>query len=520
MAHDDEQDKKLEHTNMLSTNTSDFTRDTIDINDISDNLDIDALIGSSNTDFGEFSFFDNALDSNEMSALLSLLPSESNETEQLPQSNFVESNDQTYISEPQSVYSQTSYTTKGYAPEEPNATANSFTAHIIVQQQERLIKTAARSRRNNYDSRHPSSVKPVDYLINPNGCEPCTTVQMPNNFAYQQQLLQFDGAVSKKIEIKCEPRSKYRPRTQNESKNSAHYVRCEESVKPEYPTISIPTEWNFQSDVNLIEVALMSIDKQVHPYAIDNKTSSNIFEDSTLIFKPKGSNALFFRVTKEDFLNKQKTFMIEIIKSKQDNNITKELIRTRQLEHSMFRFTRHFQVGKGDFQCDEGSTEYSCIMSEAYGDVEVEHMGPRYGPMCGQEMVYAVLKGRILKNDLKIEIVQYSSGWTYSVQNFTKNGNIIYFLMPAVPHQQCDTVTVDIIIYYKGLELYQSPYLYKGSLDQELASLHLNDPGITSVPFSTSQNFDVFEFLAATDIRPTLSRKGSTHKSTKRLRHT
>ncbi|CAF4680161.1 unnamed protein product, partial [Rotaria magnacalcarata] len=43
---------------------------------------------------------------------------------QLPQSNFVESNDQTYISEPQSVYSQTSYVTKGYEPEEPNATAS------------------------------------------------------------------------------------------------------------------------------------------------------------------------------------------------------------------------------------------------------------------------------------------------------------------------------------------------------------------------------------------------------------
>ncbi|CAF2030829.1 unnamed protein product [Rotaria magnacalcarata] len=520
MSYDDEQDKKREHTNMFSTNTSGFTRDTIDINGISDNLDIDALIGSSNTDFGEFPFLDNEFDTNEMSALLNLLPNESNETGQLPQSNFVESNDQTYISEPQSVYSQTSYVTKGYEPEEPNATANSFTAHIIVQQQEHLIKTAARSRRTNNNSRHPSSVEPFDYLINSNGCQPCTTVQMPNNFAYQQQLLQSGAAVSKKIEIKCEPRSKYRPRTQNESKNSAHYVRCEEGVKPEYPTISIPMEWNFQSDVNLIEVALVGIDQQAHPYALDNKTSSNIFDDSALIFKPEGSNALYFRVTKEDFLNKQKTFMIEIIKSKQDNIITKYLIRARQLEHSMIRFTRHFQVGKGDFQCDEGSTEYSCIMSEAYGDVDVEHMGPRYGPMGGQEMVYAVLKGRILKNDLKIEIVEYSSGWNYSVQNFTKNGNIIYFLMPAFPHQQYDTMTVNIIIYYRGLELYQSLYLYKGSLDQELASLHLNDSGITSVSFSTPPSLNVFELLAATDMCPTLSRKGSTLKSTKRLRKT
>jgi hypothetical protein len=56
--------------------------------------------------------------------------------------------------------------------------------------------------------------------------------------------------------------------------------------------------------------------------------------------------------------------MIELIKGKQDDVITKELIRTRQLEHSMLRFTRIFQVGKGNFQRDDGSAEYSSVMSE------------------------------------------------------------------------------------------------------------------------------------------------------------
>ncbi len=56
--------------------------------------------------------------------------------------------------------------------------------------------------------------------------------------------------------------------------------------------------------------------------------------------------------------------MMELIKSKQDDVITKELIRTRQLEHSMLRFTRIFQVGKGNFQRDDGSAEYSSVMSE------------------------------------------------------------------------------------------------------------------------------------------------------------
>lgn len=44
---------------------------------------------------------------------------------------------------------------------------------------------------------------------------------------------------SKKIQIRCQPRSKFRPRTQNESKTSSHYLRCEEGVKPEYPTINV-----------------------------------------------------------------------------------------------------------------------------------------------------------------------------------------------------------------------------------------------------------------------------------------
>ena len=95
-------------------------------------------------------------------------------------------------------------------------------------------------------------------------------------------------------------------------------------------------------------------------------------------------------------------------------------------------------------------------------------MGPKYGPMSGQEMVYIVLKGRILKQDLKFKIKENTTGWEYLVENFTKNGNVIYFLMPAFPYStQLETVKASIIIYYKGDELHESPYLYKGSLDRK-----------------------------------------------------
>ncbi len=57
-------------------------------------------------------------------------------------------------------------------------------------------------------------------------------------------------------------------------------------------------------------------------------------------------------------------FLIEFIKPKQDNHITKDLIKARQLEQSMLRFTRFYQISDGSYQRDESSTEYSCLMTE------------------------------------------------------------------------------------------------------------------------------------------------------------
>jgi hypothetical protein len=56
--------------------------------------------------------------------------------------------------------------------------------------------------------------------------------------------------------------------------------------------------------------------------------------------------------------------LIEHIKPKQEGNITKDLIKTRQLEQSMLRFTRFYQISDGSYQEDESSTEYSCLMIE------------------------------------------------------------------------------------------------------------------------------------------------------------
>jgi hypothetical protein len=56
--------------------------------------------------------------------------------------------------------------------------------------------------------------------------------------------------------------------------------------------------------------------------------------------------------------------LIEYIKAKQDGTITKELIRTRQLDQSMLRFTRYYQLDDGSYNRDEESVEYSSIMTE------------------------------------------------------------------------------------------------------------------------------------------------------------
>jgi len=51
--------------------------------------------------------------------------------------------------------------------------------------------------------------------------------------------IEYDTIESKQIQIISEPRPKFRPRTQNECKNSSHYIRCQENVKPEYPSIAV-----------------------------------------------------------------------------------------------------------------------------------------------------------------------------------------------------------------------------------------------------------------------------------------
>jgi hypothetical protein len=112
-------------------------------------------------------------------------------------------------------------------------------AQDYVEEQDQIYRNATKSKKNKTSQKKSRTVGPVDYILHSGGCQPCTTVQMHNDYAYQQQVLEYDAFESKKIQIMSQPRSKFRPRTQNESKTSSHYLRCEDEVKPEYPTIHV-----------------------------------------------------------------------------------------------------------------------------------------------------------------------------------------------------------------------------------------------------------------------------------------
>ncbi|CAF1240598.1 unnamed protein product [Rotaria sordida] len=395
--------------------------------------------------------------------------------------------------------------------------SDAILVQTISQSHNQLCNTPLISDNVKVHPKQSTTVTPVNNTSKSNTFIQCNAPQIiPNDLVYQEESLQKDMIKSNKIQIKCQPRSKFRPRTQNESKTSSHYLRCEDDAELDHPAIYIPQIWACQSDMNIIEVALMDIEKQPHPYTIDNKIIKNSFEDQALIFKGDKPNILYFRLTNEDFLNGYKTFMIELIKSKQDDVITKKLIRLRKLDQSMLRFTRIYQDKYGNYQRDVNSEEYSCIMTENYGDVAVEHVGPRYGPMCEQSMIFIVLKGRVSKNDLSIIVCEQTTMWSQKIKKFILNSNIIYFPMPAFPYSCMNYIKASINIYYKNQQFHESTYLYMNSLDKELVDLDLNDTNSHINDFMTKKKLshDIVDNIFC---MPLISQKISKTKPKKRL---
>ncbi|CAF1514836.1 unnamed protein product [Rotaria sp. Silwood1] len=125
--------------------------------------------------------------------------------------------------------------------------------------------------------------------------------------------------------------------------------------------------------------------------------------------------------------------MMELIKSKQNDDITKELITSKKLDQSMLRFTRIYRDESGKFQRDQMGQAYSCIMKEHYGDVGVEFISATFGSMCSPSIITIVLTGPIKNDDektLSIKISKQTNDWSVEIEQFILNGKVIHFKMP------------------------------------------------------------------------------------------
>lgn len=280
--------------------------------------------------------------------------------------------------------------------------------------------------------------------------------------------MQIEPSVPSKINLLAQPRTQYRPRTQNESKLSSHYIRCKEGDKFDYPTAEVRHDWARESSVNIIEVALVDIEGHPHPYSLDHKAAQSSFADGALIIKQNDPNIIYFRLTNDDFVRNYKTFQIELIKSKQDETITKKLIRRRKLEQSILRFTRIFQNKQGILQRDPSSVQYSCTMIESYGDVSVEFINPKFSPMCGNESMFISLKGRFVKDDIQVFIRTEIPNWQVHIDKLSVSGNIVYFTIPSFVLPQVGRINACVQVHFKQQIIHQSTFLYTNLLDQEL----------------------------------------------------
>ncbi|CAF4648212.1 unnamed protein product [Rotaria sp. Silwood1] len=169
--------------------------------------------------------------------------------------------------------------------------------------------------------------------------------------------------------------------------------------------------------------------------------------------------------------------MMELIKSKQNDDITKELITSKELDQLMLRFTRIYRDESGKFQRDHMDQAYSCIMKEHYGDVGVEFISPTFGSMCSPSIITIVLTGPIKNDDekkLSIKISKQTNDWSVEIEQFILNGKVIHFKMPFFQYPPMSHVKANISVYYENEKIHESIYLYM-NFSHVLLHDHLNE---------------------------------------------
>ncbi|CAF1449396.1 unnamed protein product [Didymodactylos carnosus] len=254
-------------------------------------------------------------------------------------------------------------------------------------------------------------------------------------------------------------------------------------------------QWRSAS-LNYIEVALKAVDGSPHLYHIDNKLCklNSITGQHDLIVKDEEKNLLYYQVTEEDYAKGYKTFQVELMKLLQKDQITKDVIRQRQLDKSRLAFTRCYIDQFGQRVRDQNTTVLSNVMAEAYGAVDVVVYGPTYGKYQGGELIFILLKGRVLRQGLTIVFTENRTGWYCPIQRFEKNGNCIYFNAPAY-YQLLGTAKVNIVVSYQGVEVEQLPYTYDQTLDAPFVNMNTIQDHRSTLMFEAncSKNADKLE---------------------------
>ncbi|CAF1000064.1 unnamed protein product [Adineta steineri] len=291
-------------------------------------------------------------------------------------------------------------------------------------------------------------------------------IQVPNREQVTyQQINQVDGTKPVKFQLICQQTASFRPRTEKE-RVTAHYLRCPKGAKHEYLTTTILQTWRGQN--SYIEVSLLDIYNNPHLYRIENRECNK----SSAVFKPKESNKLCFHVTDDDVAKGFKSYLIEFVKCKQDEQITKEVIKDRQLNKSKLRFTRYYQTTDGSYERDESSVIDTIVMTEEYGKFRVEDIFPLDGPMQSKRKICIETKGPLpndFKTNLVVNIIGNDINWSRKGEEIKKNGNNFSFDMPVLPNVHMNRLDAKINIEYKQNLIYQANYLYISSLDRELS---------------------------------------------------
>ncbi|CAF1094917.1 unnamed protein product [Adineta steineri] len=264
-------------------------------------------------------------------------------------------------------------------------------------------------------------------------------------------------------------------------------VKDQQSNQLDSTKSEIPRKWH--SRKSYIEVSLLTIDNQPHPYTIKNKES----DKSSLVVKQNESNTIYYDVTNDDLVKGYKSYKIEFVKCKQDGKIiTKEKIKQRQLNESKLRFTRFYRTDNGSYVPDTTTIIYSDQMKEDYGKFSVKDIFPLYGPLRSHQKVCIETKGppsEDFKNNFLINIIINDMNWSYQIEEFNKNGNIVTFYMPVPPNLPMNHVEATINIGYEQNVIYQANYLYISGLDEVLASKTSNESDErAAVNFSSSNS--------------------------------